>query len=416
MLFRSYTPVLTQQFTIELTDLGLPSTFCCAADIVPHARVISNVMPPCEANAEQVYDHYDCTATVPTFATIYLAIQLDAPTELFKSWGSDSGCAPNTLMCTITADGSRGVGVSFGVNWFRAYSRCAGRTWTTPCDNIGATMTLTSPSIGTMVSPMEDCDAYSCHSWYERVVPGEVVHVAFDIPAGYQLVLGADPNCSVETRSCDFPVDHGTFFYPILYSAEPGTPATVRAVPADSAATITWTASDPPGLDGPTVYTVVAEPGHHTVTTTSTTTTIPGLVNGELYSVIVQASNSHGSAYPAQAVRVVPIPDPTTYDVPWSTTELARMDVIAGQLGVSRAEVQQTGVYLAAFLLGLDPTAPPEPTTLAPAIEDDYVSTTWPDNALRVPRVIQDRLVLSGVDAHRFSVYLLSYLLSLTGH
>ena len=96
-----YTPVLTQQFTIELTDLGLPSTFCCAADIVPHARVISNVMPPCEANAEQVYDHYDCTATVPTFATIYLAIQLDAPTELFKSWGSDSGCAPNTLMCKI---------------------------------------------------------------------------------------------------------------------------------------------------------------------------------------------------------------------------------------------------------------------------------------------------------------------------
>ena len=92
---------------------------------------------------------------------------------------------------------------------------------------------------------------------------------------------------------------------PVL--AGPQAPAGVTAVPADTAAAVSWTA--PADLDGGTLtgYTATATPGGETCTTTGATMcTISSLSNGTTYSVTVVAHTTVGDSGASKPVNVTP--------------------------------------------------------------------------------------------------------------
>ena len=94
---------------------------------------------------------------------------------------------------------------------------------------------------------------------------------------------------------------------------QPGAPTNVKAVAANQAVTVSWTA--PSGVKGTITYTATSTSPSATCTTTATKCTITGLTNGATYVFTVTARNSAGvgpASYPSNGATPATRPQPPT--------------------------------------------------------------------------------------------------------
>ena len=102
-------------------------------------------------------------------------------------------------------------------------------------------------------------------------------------------------------------------------------------------------------------------------------------------------------------------------EVTWSVQENARLTQVASYLGLSPSEMQKTAVYLLAFLVGYLPAAP-TPAALPVAGSSASYSTDWDASEATVLDAVATKFAVDDVDATRLSVYLLNFLLGISGH
>ena len=101
--------------------------------------------------------------------------------------------------------------------------------------------------------------------------------------------------------------------------------------------------------------------------------------------------------------------------VSWGPTDTARVQQVGRYLGQSPQQVQKTGVFLMAFLLGflapaVTPVSSPPGGTAA-----TYV-TSWGPSETSALDTVRRRFALDDAGATRYSFGLLSFLLGLQGH
>ncbi len=101
--------------------------------------------------------------------------------------------------------------------------------------------------------------------------------------------------------------------------------------------------------------------------------------------------------------------------VSWTPAETTRIGQIAAFIGGTPAAVQKTSVFTIAFLVGLgSPT--PTPVTLPAAGVATIYTNSWTPPELTTLQTVKNKYVLNDVDAQRFSVGLMDFLLALGGH
>ncbi len=105
---------------------------------------------------------------------------------------------------------------------------------------------------------------------------------------------------------------------------------------------------------------------------------------------------------------------PRVVTVTWSASENARLAQIGVDLNVPTAQVQKTSVYLLAFLVGFG-SSTPTPVTLPPPNTGATYTDTWQPNEFSVIDGVKTKYVLDDIDATRFSVSIVDFLLSLSG-
>ncbi len=123
----------------------------------------------------------------------------------------------------------------------------------------------------------------------------------------------------------------------------------------------------------------------------------------------------HGVLGMVGTVVVVPIVQPRVVAVSWTATESARLTQMAPSLGTNAAGVQKTSTYIISFLLGFAP-ATPIPQTLPGQGSAVTYTDTWQPDELSVLDRVKNKFVLNDVDATRFSVGIVDFLLGLGGH
>ena len=101
----------------------------------------------------------------------------------------------------------------------------------------------------------------------------------------------------------------------------------------------------------------------------------------------------------------------------WSASEGQRARDLAAYLGYGDVgTLQKNSVYLLAFLLSFDPSAPLQPTTLPAPGGDAAYTTQWAPNEVGVIQSVAGHFALSEPDTQRLGVQFLSFLAGLGGH
>ena len=88
---------------------------------------------------------------------------------------------------------------------------------------------------------------------------------------------------------------------------------------------------------------------------------------------------------------------------------------MAFSLGTDAAGVQKTSVYVISYLLSFAPSTPAPQVLPAPGVAVTYTDV-WDPNEVSVLDVVKNKFVLDDVDATRFSVAIVDFLLALGGH
>lgn len=118
------------------------------------------------------------------------------------------------------------------------------------------------------------------------------------------LTNGVTYTCSVTATNAVGPsADSGSVS--VMPKGAPQAPSLTAVQPADSSATLTFSAPSSDGGDPITGYTAVCDPGTISQNGTLSSITVTGLSNGATYSCVVLATNSLGST-PSNALSVTP--------------------------------------------------------------------------------------------------------------
>ncbi len=196
----------------------------------------------------------------------------------------------------------------------------------------------------------------------------------------------------------------------------PGMPTNVVATAGPTSALISFTPPADPGGSPISSYEVSAKSllGGPTITGALSPITVTGLKAGVSYLFTVTAFNTVGGTTSAPSNSVIPTESAITVSVSWTASESARLNQMAPFFNAPAAGVQKLAVYVIAYLLGFGPSTPAPQTLPAPGAAVIYVDT-WQPAEFTVLDSVKNKFVLTNVDATRFSVAIVDYLLALGG-
>ena len=120
---------------------------------------------------------------------------------------------------------------------------------------------------------------------------------------------------------------------------------------------------------------------------------------------IAEAGESHAALWTVE----------TPVQVHWSAAEYARIQQLVTFYDMDYDELTRFGVYVAAFINGIDPSPTPTPITVDPPGTAHTQTITWHPDEIALLEAVKHRWVLDDEDAHRWGYLLLSFIATLQG-
>jgi hypothetical protein len=105
----------------------------------------------------------------------------------------------------------------------------------------------------------------------------------------------------------------------------------------------------------------------------------------------------------------------TEVAIHWTAAEYARIQQLMAFYDMDYDELTKFGVYVAAFINGIDPSPTPTPITVDPPGTAQTQTITWQPDEIALLEAVKHRWVLDDEGAHRWGYMLLSFIATIQG-